>query len=107
MMNGASPMGSTIERDSAYARSNDLVAREIQGVLVIVPVTSGIGDLEEELFTLNDTAKSIWDMLDGRRTVSEIVAELAAEYEVSPVELDSDIVGLLEELVKRKLVVLA
>lgn len=97
-------MGSTIERDSAYARSNDIVAREIQGVLVIVPVTSGIGDLEEELFTLNDTAKSIWDMLDGRRTVNEIVMELATKYEVSAEELAADVVGLLEELVGRKLV---
>jgi hypothetical protein len=107
MMNGASPMGSTMERDAAYARSGDIVAREIQGVLVIVPVTSGIGDLEEELFTLNETAKSIWDMLDGRRTVSEIVAELAADYEVSSEDLYADVVGLLEELIGRKLVVAA
>ena len=98
-------MGSTIERDTAFARSDDIVAREIQGVLVIVPVTSGIGDLEEELFTLNDTAKSIWDLLDGHRTVDEIVRELSAEYEVSADELAANVVGLLQELVGRKLVV--
>jgi hypothetical protein len=43
--------------------------------------------------------------LDGRRTVNEIVRELAAEYEVSTEDLDADVVGLLQELVGRKLVV--
>jgi hypothetical protein len=98
-------MESAIKRDGVYVRSEDVVAREIQGVLVIVPITSGIGDMEEELFTLNDTGKSIWDMLDGRRTVNDIAKELASEYETEGEELTVDVVGLLEELAARKLVV--
>jgi coenzyme PQQ biosynthesis protein PqqD len=61
--------------------------------------------MEEELFTLNDTGKSIWDMLDGQRTVNDIVKELASEFETEGEELEVDVLGLLEELVSRKLVV--
>ncbi len=100
-------MESTIKRDGVYATSGDVVAREIQGVMVIVPITSGIGDMEEELFTLNDTGKAIWDMLDGHRTVNDIVSALAGEYDVPVEEMQADVTGLLEELVARKLVVAA
>jgi len=43
----------TINRDSVYAVSDDVVAREIEGEIIIVPLVAGIGDLEDELFTLN------------------------------------------------------
>ena len=36
-----------------YAKSQHLVEREIEGEIIIVPLTSGIGDLEDELFSLN------------------------------------------------------
>lgn len=29
-----------------YKPSEDIVAREIQGELIIIPITSGVGDLE-------------------------------------------------------------
>ncbi len=98
-------MESTIKPDAIYTHSEDVVSREIQGVLVLVPVTSGIGDLEEELFSLEDTAKAIWDKLDGHRTVGEIVDELSTEYDALGGEIVTDVVGLLQELIVRKLVV--
>jgi len=42
-----------ISLDSAYAVSEDVVAREIEGQVIIVPLTAGIGDMEDELYTLN------------------------------------------------------
>ena len=53
----------TIKRDAVYAVSDDVVAREIEGEIIIVPLVAGIGDLEDELFTLNETGKAIWDRL--------------------------------------------
>ena len=47
--------------------SGDVVAREIEGESIIVPLVAGSGDMEDELFTLNDTGKAIWDQFDGRR----------------------------------------
>ena len=30
--------------------------------------------MEDELFTLNDTGKAIWDQFDGRRSLAGVVA---------------------------------
>lgn len=100
-------MSGVVQLDTVYIPSEDIVAREIEGELIIVPLVAGIGDLEEALFTVNETGRAIWDRLDGRRTVREIVAELAAAYEATAEEIQADVVGFLEEVLKRGIVVAA
>ena len=48
--------------DIIYVPSEDVVAREIEGEMIIVPIASGIGDMEDELYTLNETGKAIWKL---------------------------------------------
>lgn len=88
-----------------YARSHDLVEREIEGELIIVPLTSGIGDLEDELFSLNPVGRDVWARIDGKRCVSGIVKELEEIYQAEQKKLTTDVLGFLEELEKRKLIV--
>jgi hypothetical protein len=90
---------------AVYVPSEYIVAREIEGELIIVPLVAGIGDLEDELFTLNETGKAIWDRLDGETSLAEVVAALAPEYDASPGEIERDVRGLLEELVRRRMLV--
>jgi len=90
---------------ASYLPSEDIVVREIEGELIIVPLTSGIGDMEDELFTLNETGRVIWEKLDGRKTLEDIVGELSSEYDASPGEIEKDVVGLVQELLKRKMLV--
>ncbi len=94
-----------IRMDAVYGPSDDIVAREIEGELIIVPLVAGIGDLEDELFTMNETGKAIWDRLDGNTTLSEIVDALAEDYDASPGEIERDVRGLVDELVRRRMLV--
>jgi hypothetical protein len=98
-------MSDKIDLDKIYAPSEDVVVREIEGEIVIVPLVSGIGDMEDELFTLNETGRDIWNKIDGSRTVTAAVRELAAEYEAPAGLIEGDVVGLLEELLVRKMIV--
>jgi len=98
-------MDVTINLDDVYAPSDNVVAREIQGVAILVPLVAGVADMEEELFTFNETGKAIWGKLDGRRAVKGIVEELLAEYDASEGELEADVMGLVQELVTRKIVI--
>lgn len=95
----------TITPDSVFAPSDDVVSREIEGELIIVPITSGIGDLEDELYTLNDTGRAIWHRLDGRRTLADIAAELEKEFDAPLETIIQDVLGLTGELASRKIVV--
>jgi MoaA/NifB/PqqE/SkfB family radical SAM enzyme len=94
-----------IRMDAAYTPSEDVVAREIEGELIIVPLAAGIGDLDDELYTLNETGKVLWARLDGKSTLREIARGLAEEYEAPPGEIEEDVRGLVEELLKRRMVI--
>ncbi len=96
-------MESSTTLDNIYTPSDDVVAREIEGDLIIVPLTAGIGDAEDELYTLNKTGKAIWSRLDGARSLRQIASELADEYAAPPAEIEHDVAGLVSELVRRKM----
>jgi hypothetical protein len=98
-------MQAGIELNRVYAVSDDVVAREIEDELIIVPLAAGIGDMEDELYTLNEHGRVIWAMLDGSRSLKEIVRELSSEYEAPEGEIEKDVTGLVDELVKRRIVV--
>lgn len=95
----------SIDLDAAYGHSGDVVSREIEGELIIVPLVAGIGDLDDELYTMNETGKAIWDRLDGRRTLREIAADLSGAYSGDAAEIESHVTGLIEELASRRMVV--
>ena len=98
-------METTVEFDDVYVLSDDIVAREIEGELIIVPLVSGIGDMENELYTLNQTGKAVWEKLDGQKRLKDIAKELIVEFEAPEGEIEKDVAGLVQELLKRKMVV--
>lgn len=98
-------METKIDLNAIYEPSDDVVAREIEGELIIVPLVSGIGDMEDELFTLNETGRSIWSKLDGKKTLSDVVNELVAEYDAPIEEIQNDVMGLSQELLQRRIII--
>ncbi len=91
--------------ESIYQPSEDIVAREIEGELIIVPLAAGIGDLEDELYSLNETGRAVWHLLDGRRSLRAIAAALSAEYDAPAGQIEQDVCGLVEELLRRRMLV--
>jgi hypothetical protein len=87
--------------------SEDVVARVIEDELIIVPLVAGIGDMDDELYTLNETGKAIWLRLDGEKTLWDISTELEAEFNAPPGEVKKDVLGLITELMQRKMVVVS
>lgn len=92
-----------IELDDIYVPSADIVAREIVGEIVIIPLVSGIADTDDELFTLNETGKAIWERLDGRNTLRDVAGDLALDYEAPLETIEEDVRGLVAELVDRQI----
>jgi len=94
-----------VNLDSIYIPSKDVVAREIEGELIIVPIVAGIGDMEDELYTLNETGKAIWKRLDGKKSLRKIVEEFSKEFESSSEKIEKDVIGFVNELLKRRMLV--
>ena len=91
--------------DSCCAPSDEIVAREIEGETIILPLTSGIGDVDDDIYTLNDTGKAIWQRLDGKCTLRDVARELSAEFDCSPEEIERDVIAFAGELLKRRILI--
>lgn len=94
-----------IALDAVCRPSEDVVVREIEGEIIIVPLAAGIGDLDDELYSLSETGRSIMRLLDGTRSLRQVAAELAAEYEAPAGQIERDVVGLATELLGRRMLV--
>jgi hypothetical protein len=68
-------MDNKVDPNGTYVPSDDVVVREIEGELIIVPLVSGIGNIEDELFTLNETGRAIWERLDGKKSLKDLAKD--------------------------------
>lgn len=98
-------MKNNTELDRIYIPAPDIVVREIAGEMIIIPIVAGVGDIKNVFFSLNETGRFFWKLLNGERTLGQIIERLQAEYEVSACAISEDVSGLLAELLKRRMVV--
>jgi Coenzyme PQQ synthesis protein D (PqqD) len=86
-----------------FVRNQDVVSRKIDGELIIVPVRSGVGDLNS-LYTLNPVGSVLWDFMSEHHTVGEMVERVCEEFEVTTTQAQQDIEVFLDSLLEEKLV---
>ncbi|NTV57675.1 MAG: PqqD family protein, partial [Deltaproteobacteria bacterium] len=83
--------------DQFPKKSDGIVSRKIGEECILVPIRQGVGDLES-IYTLNETAARIWDLLDGTAKGAEIKNKIVEEFDVTPEEAEKDLVHHLKEL---------
>jgi hypothetical protein len=83
--------------DKVYSKSNSIVFRKIADEFILVPIRQNVGDLES-IYTLNETGARIWELIDGKNKVNEIKEKIVEEFEVTPEEVERDIMEHLQQL---------
>lgn len=84
---------------SILTHSPSIVTRKTGNEYVLIPVTNNIADMNS-VYTLNETGAFIWEHIDGKRSVEEIINELTEEYNVDNKTAEADVLSLLEEMSK-------
>jgi hypothetical protein len=75
----------------------EYVTRQIGSETIIVPVRGGIGDLNS-IYTLNESATSIWQMVSDGKSLPEIVEAICSLYDISADEAAQDAAGFIHDL---------
>jgi hypothetical protein len=85
----------TINRNAVYEIAGDVrIREETFGLLVVSKRTPAV--------SLNMDSKSVWDLLDGKRTVDDVIQIILEEYEEKTVE--KNIMALLAQLLELGLI---
>jgi len=87
----------TMLRDEVLVRSESVVARVVGGETLIVPVRAKVGDLAS-IYSFNRTGTLIWKLLTSPKSIPELAAAVAQEYEVDPVQAECDVTNFVNEM---------
>ena len=80
-----------------FTKSDSIVSRAIACEVILVPIRKTAAEVNG-VYTLNEVAARIWELLDGERTVAEIRSCILEEFEVAADEAERDLVEFLMQL---------
>jgi hypothetical protein len=83
--------------DRRYEKDPSIVHRNIAGEAILVPIRSHVVDLES-IYTLDEVAARIWELIDGQRRVKDIRDAIVEEYEVSRDVAEADLIEFVQQL---------
>jgi hypothetical protein len=84
---------------SVLSHSPSVVTRKTGNEYVLVPIANNIADMNS-VYTLNETGAFIWEQIDGKKTVEEIIAALTAEYDIDNKSAEADVLSFIENMSK-------
>ena len=80
-----------------FTKNPSMVAREIAGEMILVPVKQNASDLQC-MYTLNGVGTRIWELINGHTTVDGITSTIVREYEVETPQAKADVVEFLDQM---------
>jgi len=80
--------------NSCFIKGKDLVTRSIAGETIIVPIKNNVGDLDS-IYTLNEIGTMIWELIDGKNSINQIIEGICMAYDVSPEIAEKDTIDFL------------
>jgi len=84
---------------SILSHSSSIVTRKTGNEYVLVPITNNIADMNS-VYTLNETGAFIWEQIDGKRSVEEIIVALTTVYDIDKQNAESDVYSFIENMSK-------
>lgn len=94
-----------MDPDKIYAPSDKIISRDIMGEIVIVPIESGIADFSDSMFSFNETGALAWKCIEQKKTIGQICAAIADEYDSGMDQIEQGVKKLVAELLEKELIV--
>lgn len=82
---------------SILSHSPSIVTRKTGNEYVLVPIANNIADMNS-VYTLNETGAFIWEQINGKRTVEELIAAVNEEYEIDYENAKMDVFDFIENM---------
>jgi Coenzyme PQQ synthesis protein D (PqqD) len=82
---------------SILSHSQSVVTTKTGNEYVLVPVANNIADMNS-VYTLNETGAFIWEHIDGKKTVEEIITDLMSEYDVDFERASKDVFSFIDDM---------
>ena len=86
-----------MEIESLFHLKSKFVTREVGDELIVVPLSANVAQMNE-LFTLNETAKVIWENLNEGTDMSALIQTITDTFDIDRQTAEKDIAVFLQTL---------
>lgn len=82
---------------SIPSHSSSVVARKTGSEYILVPITDNIADMNS-VYTLNETGAFLWENIDGKKTLDDLINLLVSDYDITRDQAEKDVICFIEDL---------
>lgn len=86
-----------------YQKDSNIVYRKITSEYILVPIRQQVADLNC-IYILNEIGAMIWESIDGKSNIEQILKGITAIYDVDEGTAKDDLVFFISQLLKIKAV---
>ena len=90
--------------DRIFRKKSDIVARNIAGQAILVPIRGKVADMQR-IFMLNAVAEFVWERLSGETPVNHICRQVEENFTVTGPTAENDVCELISRLMDLELIV--
>lgn len=90
--------------EKIYSKNPDIVFRKIADEFILVPVRHKVADLNC-IYVLNEVGALIWEFIDGKRDIDEILDRILETYDMERETANNDLLSFINQLVKTESIV--
>jgi hypothetical protein len=84
---------------SILSHSKSVATTKTGNEYVLVPIANNIADMNS-MYTLNETGAFIWEHIDGKNSVENIISYLTKEYDVDYSIAYNDVFAFINDMEK-------
>jgi len=97
-------MNLPINLDTVYQPSSKVVPRKIRNKLIIVPIEDGVANFDDAMFSFNETGTVIWEYIEKKLNLGQIIAALAEEYNADTEKIETGVLSLVTILLEKGII---
>jgi len=86
-----------MQKTIVLRKNSDMVTRVIGDETILLPIYKTSDEINC-IYTLNKVASSVWELIDGKRTLLEIKKEALKKFDTTPEEVDKEMQKFLKDL---------
>ncbi len=80
-----------------FQKDSSFISRRIADEVILVPISQKLGEVEC-IYTLNETAAHIWELIDGQRSLRALRDSMVEAFQVQDSEAQENLIMLIEQL---------
>ncbi|MCD6134701.1 MAG: PqqD family protein [Candidatus Omnitrophica bacterium] len=85
-------------------RNPDFVMRVIEDETILIPIYK-TSEEADYIYTLNKVGQTVWNLIDGKKTLDEIKKEILKRFGATPEEVEKELLQFLNDLKEIKALV--